>query len=92
MSERLAALERACADLRVRGVLEQQVAALAASKGDAAVFTAQLGMLRGELTGVLEATRQEERREMNETVARMTQRQDQVKQARFLSLFLSLFL
>ena len=46
---RLSALESALADLRVRGVLEQQVETLTRTKGDAAVFTAKLGMMSGEL-------------------------------------------
>ena len=48
---RLSALESALADLRVRGVLEQQVETLTRTKGDAAVFPAKLGMMSGEPGG-----------------------------------------
>ena len=73
---RLSALESALADLRVRGVLEQQVETLTRTKGDAAVFTAKLGMMSGELRRTMDDLLQEERAAVNDAMAQLSQRQD----------------
>ena len=57
VAERLARLEGATADLRVRTVLEEQVQALALTKGDARDFTAQLSRMDGALRGLVEDLR-----------------------------------
>lgn len=57
VKDRLEALERATADLRVRTVLEERVQALAETKGDAALLAAQLQATREALKHAVQEVR-----------------------------------
>ena len=81
VAQRLSALERALADLRVRGVLEQQVEVLSSTKGDASVFTAQLGMLSGELRAAIDGVRKEAAAVAAAEAAAVARRQDEAEGA-----------
>lgn len=75
VKERLEALERATADLRVRTVLEERVHALAETKGDAALLSAQLQATREALKNAVQEVRTEDRRRVDASLQSLTQRQ-----------------
>jgi len=77
IADRLEILEKTTAELRVRTVLEEQVQKLAETKGDAAVFTAQLNELSFALRRLVDEVRQDDRNAVDVAIRTIASRQDE---------------
>jgi hypothetical protein len=81
IGKRIELLERAAADLRVRGVLERQVQALSDTKADAVEFTNRLHDLGRSLQHMVEEVRHDDRRAVDSAVRTIAERQDETSVA-----------
>jgi len=71
---RLPAIERAVADLRVKGVLEQQIEVLAHTKADATVFTGQIAAMSGSLRAMVNDVRHSDHQDVNDALKSIANR------------------